>query len=357
MSVSVPYTDVDNLLNSTAPVKAFAKGTASRLILDAEGRPYHRTDDDDQICSRFFADTSDTGNASAPMTMVLGSFDNASGAKNLVGRWGLNIDDGGTRVDSTRPMIGHEHELDYLTGGKRYAESHIAHYANYSGAPLRRPYSFFLRNDAAPTLDADYVVEFEVRRATQKWLGVEYLMTDLTNGLRAINIPMGTAHSTTTVDHLILRGPTSQTGQFAKFIKNDIEFGTLSPYGELTIDGSVTGSGTSTNSAQLRIKGRTGTDSVVLFEDRSGSPKLQMSAVTGEASANLMYGQSQFYGQYISVGPYNASAQNFLVNGTGEIYTNQTSSGGPAGAVVGKMPVYRSGTFDLFGYIEIKALS
>ena len=290
---------------------------------------------------------------SSPFNFVGGSFD-FSGTENFVVRLGHNIGQGGVSVDADRPMVASEWEQDFLTGGNRYAEHHLAHRGDFVGSTLRRPITYFLRNDDEPANDSQYSVDFGVRQITQTWDGDVLFRSNTVNGVQAFNVPLGTSHTDVAVSHLNLAGPAGQTAPFVTFSRNAAELGRLTALGELVLTGA-TGGTVSSESAMFKVVGRTGTAAIITFATAGGTTRLEIDQTEGSTGQLRSAGQWYHSGQF-AVRSNVSVTTGFLVAPTGVIYTNQTSAGGPAGAVVGKMPIYNT-SFALVGYIEIKALS
>lgn len=218
---------------------------------------------------------------SNPFNFVGGSFD-FSGTEDFVVRLGHNVAQGGANEDPSRAMLADEWEQDYLTGaGIRVSERHLAHKGDYIGATLRRPMSFFLRNDADPAIDPEYAVEFELLKLSQKWNDVKFVESDLTSGLRTRDVPIGTDHTITTVAHLNLRGPTGQTANFMQCAKNSGQFFTMNGYGEITLNTTTTGTDASGANAALDVQGRTQTPYSLAVRSANGTERLVVESANG----------------------------------------------------------------------------
>lgn len=160
MAVAVPYTDVDNLLNSTAAVKAFAKGTATRFKLASDGTMVSQAENVGALVWDINPDPLyDTLNPAFRVTAA--SFDNASGHENFVVRMGHNRTAGGLPINASYAQNCDEWESSYLTGGKRFCERHLIVQGTY-GAAEQRWLSAYIRTDAAPSSASENSAGFAV---------------------------------------------------------------------------------------------------------------------------------------------------------------------------------------------------
>lgn len=349
-----------------ALVRAETAPTAHAL-LDASEWATTQTRRSDNTSPYFSLEPDSEDDESDPFNVVAstGVFDGAgsdtgtgtgAGRYDFVVRMGHNVAAGGGPVNTSRPSLAIEFEQNYLFGGGQFCEWHLA-FRRQGAAFDQRPISAFLRWDAEPTRDNNqlaFLVEQVFHRRAD---GTTNLFTsDSTGGFRTTDVPIGTEHSGTSANHLVLRGPTGMASnvRFMQVLKNSSELAFMTRYGEFKLDGTLSGAGTGENNAMLEVNGRTGTSGVVRFRAEDGTTnRFYINSGTGAFAAIQSNGQWQHSGP-LQVFDTNGSTQRFRVNEAGNVATDQVTAASALGALNGVWPI-RNIAGTIIGYLPTYA--
>lgn len=273
--------------------------------------------------------------------------------KNNVWRMGHNMDPAGVAMNAARGVIKDEWESKYEQFGVFNCERHCV-FAKPGGSDQR----FMTFNGSwtttTPTNNAlgFYVERLRHRNAAND---TDYWQCDSGVGFQIGNWPVGITHTSTNQIPLTINVPTAQAADYFRVVNGNGALWRISQKGELIINTAAAASGASAEQASLYVQGRVGTNYNFYVTASDGNARMRVSQATGAVGSiafNSNFDNFGSFTQWNSAG----STLNFQIGGTGLIRTNQTSAGGPAGSVVGKVPFYdNAGT--LVGYAELKALT
>ena len=282
------------------------------------------------------------------------SFENSNATFNYVTRFGYNVAPGGGPVDSAKAMVGRSTEARYYyTAGGYYVSEVHDEFQRPSGT-IQRYISAFLGH-AAPTR-ANNNLALNIEQVFHADTAGNLIWTsDRTEGfwIRDCRLALTNAGAPS-ADLLVMDGSPTMSGYFFRVKKNGTSFFQMNQHGEVVLDGSsvAISGGNSGAVAFFDVIGHAGNEFTATFRDSSGTSRLSVSRDGTYAIINptTLYARTSVYVQNGS------SVTQFAALSDGQLWTNQASAGGPAGAVTHKMPWYDN-TGGLIGYVELKALS